>query len=38
MAKVLLGKEVADVLTEELIERVAKLKDNGVEPTWRSCV
>ena len=33
MAKVLLGKEVADVLTEELIERVAKLKDNGVEPT-----
>lgn len=33
MAQVLLGKEVADVLTEELVERVAKLKAGGVEPS-----
>ena len=33
MAQVLLGKEVADVLTEELAERVAVLKTKGVEPS-----
>ena len=33
MAQVLLGKEVADVLTEELVERVAMLKAGGVEPS-----
>lgn len=32
MVQVLLGKAVADVLTEELTERVAKLKDRGIEP------
>lgn len=32
MVQVLLGKAVADVLTEELTERVAKLKDKGIEP------
>lgn len=33
MVQVLFGKEVADVLTEELVERAAKLKDKGVEPS-----
>ncbi|MDD4324105.1 MAG: tetrahydrofolate dehydrogenase/cyclohydrolase catalytic domain-containing protein [Eubacteriales bacterium] len=33
MAQVLLGKEVADVLTEELVDRVAKLKDKGIVPS-----
>ncbi|MDD2427468.1 MAG: tetrahydrofolate dehydrogenase/cyclohydrolase catalytic domain-containing protein [Eubacteriales bacterium] len=33
MAQVLLGKEVADVLTEELADRVAKLKDKGIVPS-----
>ncbi len=33
MAQVFVGKEVADVLTEELIERVAVLKAKGIDPT-----
>ena len=33
MANVLLGKDVADQMSEELIERAARLRENGVEPT-----
>ncbi len=33
MANVLLGKTVADKATELLIERVAQLKEKGIEPT-----
>ena len=33
MAKILSGKEVAAALKEDLLKRVAALKDNGVTPT-----
>ncbi|NLB50653.1 MAG: bifunctional 5,10-methylenetetrahydrofolate dehydrogenase/5,10-methenyltetrahydrofolate cyclohydrolase [Clostridiaceae bacterium] len=33
MANILLGKDVADQMTAELIERVATLRDKGIEPT-----
>lgn len=33
MANILLGKDVADHLSDELIERVEKLRDKGIHPT-----
>ncbi|HZK41519.1 MAG TPA: bifunctional 5,10-methylenetetrahydrofolate dehydrogenase/5,10-methenyltetrahydrofolate cyclohydrolase [Clostridia bacterium] len=33
MANILLGKDVADHLSNELIERVEKLRDKGIHPT-----